>query len=256
MGLATATLLASRGAFLSLADVNEENLQKAIAALSSTTSSKSSADTSGAGGAPGTRHMSYVVDVRSSATIDAWIEATVQKFGRLDGAVNMAGIITPAKPITETTDEAWGFSMDVNAKGVFACLRAELKTMNEGGSIVSEVFCFSSCLFFCTNASSLRHSKAATPPPPGASHPANKNISTSQILNTWVEYLNRFQLKSVNHQTHMQVSTSSTFGQFGAPGNAPYCASKAAVIALTRTAAKENPKIRVNVVAPGEQRPL
>lgn len=41
------------------------------------------------------------------------------------------------------------------------------------------------------------------------------------------------------------------FGQFGAPGNAAYCAGKAAVIALSRTAAKENPNIRINCVSPG-----
>ncbi len=48
-----------------------------------------------------------------------------------------------------------------------------------------------------------------------------------------------------------QVSAASTFGQFGAPGNAAYCASKAAVIGLSRTAAKENPNVRVNCVSPG-----
>ena len=49
-----------------------------------------------------------------------------------------------------------------------------------------------------------------------------------------------------------QVSAASAFGQFGAPGNAAYCAGKAAVIALTRTAAKENPEVRVNCVSPGK----
>jgi NAD(P)-dependent dehydrogenase (short-subunit alcohol dehydrogenase family) len=37
----------------------------------------------------------------------------------------------------------------------------------------------------------------------------------------------------------------------GSPGVSPYCASKAAVIGLSRTAAKENPHIRINCVAPG-----
>ena len=39
----------------------------------------------------------------------------------------------------------------------------------------------------------------------------------------------------------------------GALNNAAYGASKAAVIGLSRTAAKENPHIRVNCVAPGKQ---
>lgn len=50
----------------------------------------------------------------------------------------------------------------------------------------------------------------------------------------------------------LQVSATSTFGQIGAPGNVAYCASKAAVIAATRTAAKEHQNIRVNCVAPGK----
>lgn len=51
---------------------------------------------------------------------------------------------------------------------------------------------------------------------------------------------------------NLKVSAASTFGQFGAVGNVAYCASKAAVIGLTRTAAKENQKIRVNCVSPGK----
>jgi NAD(P)-dependent dehydrogenase (short-subunit alcohol dehydrogenase family) len=54
-------------------------------------------------------------------------------------------------------------------------------------------------------------------------------------------------------KSNFQVSAASTFAQFGAPGNAAYCASKAAVIQLTRTAAKEHSNIRVNAVAPGKQ---
>lgn len=121
MGLATAQVLASRGAIISLADINEAGLKDAAAALS--------------GG--GDKHMIHVVDVRQSATIDVWIKATVEKFGKLDGAVNMAGTIMPATPITETSDDTWNFVFDVNTRGVFSCLRAQLRAMSDGGSIVS-----------------------------------------------------------------------------------------------------------------------
>lgn len=50
----------------------------------------------------------------------------------------------------------------------------------------------------------------------------------------------------------VQVSGASVFGQFGAPGSAAYGATKAAVVSLSQTAAKENPHIRVNCVAPGK----
>ncbi|KAJ9654506.1 hypothetical protein H2198_006449 [Neophaeococcomyces mojaviensis] len=165
MGLATAQLLASRGAIISLADLNETGLAEATKSLSNSE-----------------KHIQTVVDVRNSQAVNSWIELTVQKLGKLDGAVNMAGIITRATPITEETDENWDFNFAVNARGVFFCLRAQLRAMTSGGSI---------------------------------------------------------------------VSAASTFGQMGAPGVAPYCASKAAVIGLSRTAAKENQHIRVNCVAPG-----
>lgn len=124
MGLATAQLLASRGARISLADLNEEGLQKAISTLS--------------GSDDNDRHFYRVVDVRKTASVDAWIKTTIQKFGYLDGAVNMAGVITKATPIVDASDQDWDFVMDVNATGVFRCLRAQLNAMNgRGGSIVS-----------------------------------------------------------------------------------------------------------------------
>lgn len=130
MGLATAKLLASRGAILSLADINES-------AVKAATDSLTGSD----------KHMCAVVDVRHSQSVDTWIRSTVEKLGKLDGAVNMAGVISPAKPITEETDETWNFNFDVNARGVFFCLRVQLRAMGVGGSIVcaNELLGLSDC---------------------------------------------------------------------------------------------------------------
>lgn len=107
MGLSTAQLLASRGAIISLADINEEALKTATASL-----------------AAGSRdHMYTVVDVRQSKSVDEWIARTVATLGRVDGAVNMAGIIRPAVPVLESTDDDWDSTFAVNAKGVYACIR-------------------------------------------------------------------------------------------------------------------------------------
>ena len=130
MGLSTAQLLSSRGARISLADVNEAGLEAAMLTLDA----GSDRNLSGA-------HMCTVVDVRSTESVDAWIDATVAKYGRLDGAVNMAGVIRPAAPTEEVSDGDWEFIMGVNATGVFKCLRAEIRAMKgndmPGGSIVS-----------------------------------------------------------------------------------------------------------------------
>lgn len=121
MGLATAELLAARGARISLADINEDAVKAAAEGLPSQS-----------------QHLWTKVDVRNTKSVDAWVEKTVGHFGRIDGAVNMAGIITPARPITEQTDEDFAFSMEVNAQGVFRCLRAQLRRMGQGGSIVRQ----------------------------------------------------------------------------------------------------------------------
>ncbi|KAL6914925.1 hypothetical protein FSST1_012685 [Fusarium sambucinum] len=164
MGLATAQLLASRGATISLADINEDALKSALDSLS------------------GKDHIYQIVDVSKSESVNIWIQKTVETLGKLDGSVNMAGIIAEPTPLTEYSDEVWDRMFAVNTRGVFNCLLAEFKAMKTGGSI---------------------------------------------------------------------VSAASAFRQFGAPGHVAYCASKAAVIGLSRTAAKENEHIRVNCISPG-----
>lgn len=48
-----------------------------------------------------------------------------------------------------------------------------------------------------------------------------------------------------------QVSAASVDGQAGFANASVYCASKHAVIGMSRSAAKENENIRINCVAPG-----
>lgn len=120
MGLATAKLLAAQGAVISLADINENAMKAAVEALPNST-----------------RHMYTVVDVSDGASVNSWIHSTKQKYGKLDSAVNMAGIIAKTANVSELSDKDWDFSFAVNAKGVFNCIRAELNAMGPGGSIVS-----------------------------------------------------------------------------------------------------------------------
>ena len=77
---------------------------------------------------------SSVLDVRDAAAVESWIEAAVKEFGKLDGAANLAGVIGPTVGVTNIEDiplSEFDFIIDVNLKGVFNCLRAELKAMKE-----------------------------------------------------------------------------------------------------------------------------
>jgi NAD(P)-dependent dehydrogenase (short-subunit alcohol dehydrogenase family) len=125
IGLATAHLLASRGATLSLADLQESALNTAAASISAAYS---------------TPIHSVALDVRSASSVDGWISTTVEKFGRLDGAANLAGVIGKSiglKGIAEQDEEEWDFVLGVNLTGVMHCLRAQLAVISEGGSIVN-----------------------------------------------------------------------------------------------------------------------
>ena len=79
-------------------------------------------------------------DVTKRADIEAMVEGTLSRFGRLDCAVNNAGITGPVMvPVAEITEEGWDELMNVNLKAVWMCMKYEIPAMlKQGkGSIVN-----------------------------------------------------------------------------------------------------------------------
>ncbi|WP_020122014.1 SDR family NAD(P)-dependent oxidoreductase [Streptomyces canus] len=78
------------------------------------------------------------VDVTDRASIDAAVQRAVDAYGRLDAAFNNAGIDAVA-PFHEHTEEMYDRVMDIDLKGVFMSMQAEIKAMlvAEGGAIVN-----------------------------------------------------------------------------------------------------------------------
>ena len=143
IGLSIAHRLASHGALLSLADVNEGPL--AISAAKLLEEHYQDCDHS----ARPSRILTTVVDVRSTNAVSTWISKTTEHFGLpISAAANMAGVIgknvaREEGAIRNLTDEEFDFVMAVNCRGVFNCLRAQLPAMQTGikgrggGSIVN-----------------------------------------------------------------------------------------------------------------------
>src|ERR1700736_4934367 len=123
IGEACALRFAAGGARVVIADRNHSAAQRVVQAIH---------DAGGVAGAIET-------DVSDPALASAMVEFSVRTFGRLDIAINNAGISGELKPIGELSPEAWLSVIDVDLSGVFYCMRAELPAMVRagGGSIVN-----------------------------------------------------------------------------------------------------------------------
>ncbi|MBB4633836.1 glucose 1-dehydrogenase [Sphingosinicella soli] len=78
-------------------------------------------------------------DVAKTADVDALVNRAVALFGRLDGAVNNAGIDMEADPAMQWEESTYDRMAEVNGKSIFTCLKREIAQMvpQAGGSIVN-----------------------------------------------------------------------------------------------------------------------
>jgi len=123
IGAAIARSLAQHGATVALTDIPrpQEELAKTCAAIN--------ADL------PATRVHPVTADVTDSASCDEAIAVANELGGGLDILVNNAGAPQgdDRKDLTEVTDEAWQFVLDVNLTGAFRMTRAALPLLRASG---------------------------------------------------------------------------------------------------------------------------
>ncbi|MBX6388356.1 MAG: SDR family oxidoreductase [Frankia sp.] len=123
IGAACARRLAAAGATVVVTDVDEASAKNVAAELEQS----------------GARALALPLDVTDpQAAVDAVAE-TVRTFGRLDLALNNAGISLPRQALDAVPVELWQRVVETNLSGVFYCMRAEIPAMLEagGGSIVN-----------------------------------------------------------------------------------------------------------------------
>ena len=115
---ATAEAFPKVGASAVLADRDEERVGKAAEGLR----------------AAGHNEIGVTCDVTDSAQVEAMIERAVGAFGRLDAAFNNAGVNSEAAAFLETSDNEFEGVMNVNLRGVWNCMKGELRQMMAQGS--------------------------------------------------------------------------------------------------------------------------
>ncbi len=74
-------------------------------------------------------------DIRSRVSLEALAVATIERFGRIDVAVDCAGANLPV-PFLETTEQQLQYLFDLQFKGPFQFLQVMVAAMVRGGSII------------------------------------------------------------------------------------------------------------------------
>lgn len=121
IGKATAQRLASEGAIIILADLNEQKLNRAIDDLKK----------------GGTQQVfPAVCNVSNEDDVKHTVKSAIEKFGQLDVVVNNAGLMN-FKPIEQQTEDDWMNILKVDLLGAFFFIKHSFLNMNSGGSIVN-----------------------------------------------------------------------------------------------------------------------
>lgn len=118
IGLATAKGFAEAGASVVLADHREESVRAAAEDLV----------------AGGHKALAIRCDVSDEPQVAAMVEQTVSTFGRLDAAFNNAGVQSPLAETADASGEDFDRVNAINLRGVWNCMKYELRQMREQGS--------------------------------------------------------------------------------------------------------------------------
>jgi NAD(P)-dependent dehydrogenase (short-subunit alcohol dehydrogenase family) len=118
MGLATARAFAETGASVVLGDIDEDALRAATDELA----------------AVGHQVLAVVCDVSDEDQVAAAVDRTVATHGRLDMAFNNAGIMIPPSDAADEPSDNFERVNAINLRGVWACMKHELRQMREQGS--------------------------------------------------------------------------------------------------------------------------
>lgn len=123
LGYACAQAFARAGAKIAITDISQEALDKAIEDIENT----------------GAEALGLLNDASDSTDVNTMLDKIVERFGRLDIAVNNAGTATPLQEFHEVGEAEFDRVMTVNLKGVWLCMQAEIRQMLKqgGGRIVN-----------------------------------------------------------------------------------------------------------------------
>ncbi len=128
MGRATAYAFAKRGAKVVLADINVKGGEEAAKYIKE----------------QGGEAIFVKTDVSKTEEVQAMVGKTVETFGKIDCAYNNAGVTRgTGVPTAEYKEEDWDFTHSIQLRGIFLCMKYELRQMLKQGTKAAIVNCAS-----------------------------------------------------------------------------------------------------------------
>lgn len=117
IGRATAEAFAAKGANVVVAARRKEELDTLVASIKK----------------KGGKASAIKTDVSIAKSVEQMVAHTIEVFGRLDYAINNAGIEGKLNAITDLLEDDWDQVLDINLKGTFLCMKYEAKAMLNSG---------------------------------------------------------------------------------------------------------------------------
>lgn len=124
IGRATAEAFAAKGANIVVAARRKKELDTLVTSIE----------------AKGGKASAIRTDVSVAKNVEQMVAHTIEVFGRLDYAVNNAGVEGKLNGITDLSEDDWDQVLDINLKGTFLCMKYEARAMlnlGHGGAIVN-----------------------------------------------------------------------------------------------------------------------
>jgi NAD(P)-dependent dehydrogenase (short-subunit alcohol dehydrogenase family) len=123
IGESTALLFAKEGAKLILTDIDSEQGESLVKSINN----------------DGGEAIFFKADVSRPEASEETVNLAIEKFGKLDIAVNNAGIGGATVPVGEYEPEEWNKVLSINLSGVFYGMRYQIPAMQKsgGGSIIN-----------------------------------------------------------------------------------------------------------------------
>ncbi len=123
IGRATAKRFAAEGANVVVADVDVDGGEETVASIEDEGGEATFVET----------------DVAESEDVATMVETAIGTYGSLELAHNNAGIGETGTTLDDMTEDQWDRTLDINLRGVWLCLREEIREMSErtGGAIVN-----------------------------------------------------------------------------------------------------------------------